>query len=62
MIKLSQDKIRRLGAELQTEAAAAILKRASTFALEIREADLERERAQVQHDKAAQLALLEAIR
>ena len=58
MIKLSRDKIRRLGAELQAEAAAAILERASTFALEIREAEIERDREQLRRDKAAQLAIL----
>ena len=62
MIKLSQDKIRRLGAELQAEAAAAILERASTFALEIREAELERDREQLLREKAAQIASLRAIR
>ena len=62
MIKISQDKLKRLADELRAEAAAGILERAEAFALAIREAELERDREQLLRDKAAQLALLEVIR
>ena len=62
MIRISQHKLKRLADELRAEAAAGILERAEAFALAIRTAELERDREQLQHDKAAQIALLRAIR
>ena len=62
MIRLSQDKLRRLAAELRADAEVAADILSSADWLAIAADKLERDREQLRHDKAAQIALLRAVK